>query len=466
MREGRVLLVALAGYFTLQVILRLISGSGLEYDEAEAFWFSQHLSIGYGTQPPLYFWLQHGLFLVLGAGLPALALLKAGLFAGALWMAGRIGQRLAPDLPLAATFSILILALVPEILWEMQRDRTHTTLVMLVALVTLKHMLAMRSSARRLDFALLGLLLGLGVLSKHNFLLLPVGLVLGALWDRARRGRPDPILSLQGWLICLAVALPLVAPWAVWFLTHPDQSSAGLQKLQLADGPGLAVAAKGLAAWAVAVLSALGLPGLVYGITALALHRGGRSLPALGDDARVLLRGAIIALTLALIGVLAADATAVASRWLVPLCLPILLVGGLQLWSALGWPARRGFAGGLAALWLILPLPLYIANLDAPRRTDFSALLAALPPGQPILSTDAFILGNLQRMGSAPPLFLAFAPNRPPQGTRVTLVSRGNDLGRLARALGDGTAADHRSKLALHQGAAKRSYEWTELTLP
>lgn len=65
------------GYFLVQVAIRLAFGPALELDEAEAFFYARHLSIGYSAQPPLYFWLQWGLFQVVGEGLLALALLKA-----------------------------------------------------------------------------------------------------------------------------------------------------------------------------------------------------------------------------------------------------------------------------------------------------------------------------------------------------------------------------------------------------
>jgi hypothetical protein len=63
--EGRLVLAVLL-YFGVQLVLRLLIGPSLELDEAEAFYHARGLAWGYGAQPPLYFWLQWGLFQIVG----------------------------------------------------------------------------------------------------------------------------------------------------------------------------------------------------------------------------------------------------------------------------------------------------------------------------------------------------------------------------------------------------------------
>ena len=48
----------LAGYFILQVIVRIVMPPTLGLDEAEQAFRSQWLAAGYGPQPPFYNWLQ------------------------------------------------------------------------------------------------------------------------------------------------------------------------------------------------------------------------------------------------------------------------------------------------------------------------------------------------------------------------------------------------------------------------
>ena len=45
-------------YFGAQVVARLWVSDALELDEAEQVLWTQQLALGYGTQPPLYTWLQ------------------------------------------------------------------------------------------------------------------------------------------------------------------------------------------------------------------------------------------------------------------------------------------------------------------------------------------------------------------------------------------------------------------------
>jgi len=69
-------LFLLALYFCLQVVLRVVSSPALELDEAEQIVLSQWLLPGYGSQPPLYTWLQFILTKIVGTNVLAVSLLK------------------------------------------------------------------------------------------------------------------------------------------------------------------------------------------------------------------------------------------------------------------------------------------------------------------------------------------------------------------------------------------------------
>src|SRR5512145_2185867 len=76
--RSRVLLATVA-YFLLHVVIRVLVSGSTELDEAEQVLLTQHLAWGYGSQPPLYTWLQSALFHLFGPGVFPLALLKNAL---------------------------------------------------------------------------------------------------------------------------------------------------------------------------------------------------------------------------------------------------------------------------------------------------------------------------------------------------------------------------------------------------
>jgi 4-amino-4-deoxy-L-arabinose transferase-like glycosyltransferase len=72
-RDVQRIVVVLGIYFLLQLIIRLLISPNLELDEAEQLLLTQQLSLGYGSQPPLYTWLLSGLFSLFGVSIFSLA---------------------------------------------------------------------------------------------------------------------------------------------------------------------------------------------------------------------------------------------------------------------------------------------------------------------------------------------------------------------------------------------------------
>ena len=73
--EGKFFL-ALAIYFSLQIVLRLITSSTTDLDESQQLVLTQQFHWGYGPQPPLYTWLQILVFKILTPSILGLSLLK------------------------------------------------------------------------------------------------------------------------------------------------------------------------------------------------------------------------------------------------------------------------------------------------------------------------------------------------------------------------------------------------------
>src|ERR1044072_2036429 len=73
-------LIALAVYFAVQVLFRVLSGDALGNDEAEQVFIATDFRMSYYMAPPLYNWLQIVFFRTLGTNLWALSLLNNVIF--------------------------------------------------------------------------------------------------------------------------------------------------------------------------------------------------------------------------------------------------------------------------------------------------------------------------------------------------------------------------------------------------
>jgi len=213
---GTRFLLVVAAYFLLHVVLRVSSPAMLDLDEAESVLSYQELQLGYGSQPPLYAWLQWLLFSLLGVNLLALSVQKnlllfgtyLAMFCAARPLVGRYGAIMA-----AAS-----LVLFPQIGWESQRDLTHSVLATCVAALTLWCYVALLRQRSTLRYALLGLLLGLGLQSKYNFAVFALGLVASSLLVPEHR---RAVWDRKAWIALAALLLSLV-PHGLWLFEHLD----------------------------------------------------------------------------------------------------------------------------------------------------------------------------------------------------------------------------------------------------
>jgi len=387
--EARFVLAVLA-YVCLQVLVRLWTGPSLELDEAEAFYQSRHLAWGYGPQPPLYFWLQWGLFRIFGPELFALALLKALILA--VTVLGLFGLLRGEAGAMPAAVAALSLSLLPQVVWEGQRALTHSMLVLLMAVVAAGLFVRALGTGRWRDHLLLGAALGLGMLSKFNFALWPLGLLSAAVLLPECRGRLRPLRLLA----TLGVTAVVVAPVGLWMVRNPDLSTGSVRKLEMAPG-GLAARLVGTGDLLMAALSFLGLALLVMGGFALN-RRGGGTWPPV---ARLLATAGGMAMAVLWVGLLASGATEVAERWLLPMAWVIAPAGILWLWPGLDARGRRALVGTVAGLWLVVvPLLPYASLIDPGYRSaDFGPLIERLRARgageRPLEVESQWVAGNL-----------------------------------------------------------------------
>jgi hypothetical protein len=264
-------LLAVLAYFVAYLVLRLAEQGGLERDEAEIVYLARDLRLGYGTQPPLYTWLQWLAFQAFGLDRFALVIVKdlsmvatfVTLYCAARALAGRNGALVA-----AAT-----LLLFPQIGWEALRTQTHSVLMTTLACTLLWSYVALLGRQSPARYACFGLVAGLGMLAKYNFGMLLAGVVGASLMVPEHRRL---LWKRQAW-IAPALAMLVLAPHAGWVVQHPDAAFAGtLRKMQ--DGSGNAPYLRRVGQGALEILSGVAayvaLPAIVFGAVGRPWRKG------------------------------------------------------------------------------------------------------------------------------------------------------------------------------------------------
>ncbi|WP_250642984.1 glycosyltransferase family 39 protein [Acidovorax carolinensis] len=102
------------------------------------------------------------------------------------------------------------------------RDQTHTVLVTAMVCAAWWLLLRIARKPRSLDFALLGLVCGLGMLAKYSFAMVAVAMLVAALSVRTTR---SALLS-RGWWWAPFIGLLVVLPHAVWLFSHLHEATA------------------------------------------------------------------------------------------------------------------------------------------------------------------------------------------------------------------------------------------------
>ncbi len=222
----RLVFIWIAVYLTLHVLLRLTLGETLETDEAEQMLLGQWFLAGYDGQPPLYTWLQHGLFSLFGHSLATLSVFKNLLqliTCGFIFLSAR---RLCGRDSLAA-LATLSMIMIPQFAWESQRDLTHTPLVVCLAAASLFGFLVAVERKHLIDYATLGILLGLGLLTKHNYVLFAGCLVVTGLTT----GPGRKLLLDRRTAITVALAVAISSSYVSWFIGNADLATSSAHKL-------------------------------------------------------------------------------------------------------------------------------------------------------------------------------------------------------------------------------------------
>ncbi len=411
-------------YFLFHVLWRRLLGGSLGLDEAQILLEGQRLAWGYGPQPPLYPWMQWGLFQIFGDPILAMALLKNGLLALMCVCLYRLLRAGHP--PQTAGLATLALLLLPQIAWEAQRALTHSVLVSALAALACLVVWTWIRSGRPGSWLLFGLVAGAGGLAKFNFVFVVPAVLLAALMLPDLRRQ----ISWRGLGTAAAVAAVIVAGPVVWMWRHPQHVLSSSYKLEQAEA-GMAWAAtalQGAGAVLIAAVSFVALAVVVVGGIYLRWRLPVAERPPVPQQAAELRRFlwyyAAFGLLLVLLTVLVSGSTSVKDRWLQPILFvsgPVLVLWLLERVGPAGRKALAWVCAGLAAL-VVLALPVH--NLygepgrPARRSAPVAEIAAELEAGGvgslPVLTDREWLAGNLlyRRPGwqVAPVLFAGLDP--------------------------------------------------------
>lgn len=216
-------------YFLFNAVTQYLISGVADKDQAEQMLFAQEFLLGYGPQPPLYSWIAFALFQVFGEKLIVLMLMKAVLFSFFILALLRTGELLGFD-DRKLIISLIGVLMIPFFLWESQRDLTHSVLASTIAAWLLFWIIkALHNPSSAKNYIMIGLLSGLGLISKYNLILLITSAILALLMHRETR----QVVLNRNLAIAIFVATLIVAPHLSWVLQNLEFATKSASKLEM-----------------------------------------------------------------------------------------------------------------------------------------------------------------------------------------------------------------------------------------
>jgi 4-amino-4-deoxy-L-arabinose transferase-like glycosyltransferase len=232
MRKPDTVILLLAGYYCIEFIVRLLQPHGLRFDESQQAFFSQWLTLGYDSQPPLYNWLQSIVVWIFGLSLATVSATKNLVLFLVYLSYYKLAREVLED-KLFAAIATLSLLTIPQLFWEAQRDLTHTVIQLLTINLFLYGVIKTLKSPSVSSYAFVGLSLGLGMLSKYNFTLVALAGVVAVWLHPNGRAR----IMDRRFLLSVALALLIFLPHGLWLLNNLGIASGRTLGIMEQDAP-------------------------------------------------------------------------------------------------------------------------------------------------------------------------------------------------------------------------------------
>ncbi|MCV9966694.1 glycosyltransferase family 39 protein [Pararhizobium sp. BT-229] len=378
LRDGRMKLLArrpeivfylMAGYCLLSITLRILRQESLEIDESEQAYLSQYLFAGYGTQPPFYNWVQYIFSGLFGISVATLTVVKNGLLFLAFIFYGLAARTIISDRSLSMITMLGMLTL-PPIFLLVQRDLSHTVAALFTVSLFLFGFLQTLKSPRLVSYLITGLAVGLGVISKYNFVIIPVAAIIAIL--------PEPGLHnrLFDWRIipALALAALIAAPHAYWVVNNLAVASGGTisEMKEGAETSALPHALQGLLSLGLALIKSIAIPTAVFGLVFYGdLDKIAR---ARSKWTRIIGRMLAVCFMIVALIVVGLAATHIREKWLVlfVVLLPLYLATKIDAAGVDAASRLPRFLGIVAVLAVGVVLMLCVSVLVAPKIGRYS----------------------------------------------------------------------------------------------
>jgi len=353
-RIVRLTVVGFGAYCLFVLVLKWFGFSAAGFDHAKEIYHAQELRWVYdAANPPLYTWLLHDVQQVFGVRLAAVLILN-NLLLFAIFLSGFVLARrvFGVALPAAlAAWSLMLVGQYHKFLYTM----SHSLLAAIFCPLLLWLLLRIAAERRLRDYAALGVVMGLGLLSKFLFLAAIVAAVIAALClRRTRRGVLDRRIA-----VTLAIAAAIFAPFVVASLDHWSRLSTIFSARSGTDqalgffasrGDGLWSLSTSIGEYALALVVVTGLALLWArrGREAAPSDAGFRALrPLHGDEVRFVGYTVLASLALVLAAVLIGGVNIIKPRF-IHIFLHTLPILAVAMAARFGAPTLRRYAVLLA----------------------------------------------------------------------------------------------------------------------
>ncbi|MFS8111491.1 glycosyltransferase family 39 protein [Rhizobium jaguaris] len=231
-RRPDTIILLLVGYFLLEFLVRLAMPHGMRYDESQQALFSQWLTLGYDSQPPLYNWVQALAVSVFGLSLATISIVKNVVLFLVFFSYYKLAKLVLSDKVFAAIATLSLLT-IPQLFWEAQRDLTHTVAQLLTINLFLYGATRTLKTPSLGSYVFTGIALGLGMLSKYNFALLAAAAVVAVLMHPKGRSR----IFDRRFLLTLLISLLIFLPHGLWLIHNLDLASGRTLGIMEQDAP-------------------------------------------------------------------------------------------------------------------------------------------------------------------------------------------------------------------------------------
>lgn len=294
--------------------------NAMELEDAEQAYYSQWWRWGYDDQPPLYTWIQILVNSVFGVSKFSFSVLRAIIFFGILMLLYRFSMGILKNWT-KASLVIFGLVFVPVFIDFTFRRLSHTALLCLVVVATYLLIQKLIQQKSLGNYTLFGIVVGVGMLTKYNYLLVLMALGLGLLLDNQLR----QIVWNKKIFISIIIGLCLFLPHLYWLVEHHAYLSELQNSIAIKTESGVEKGIPGVSSVVSLALTLLKLiaPLLVLVVVLVLSKRVQLKFSSSSSWLIKLLYAQLLVLTFVFLGM---NIEKVEARWLLPLLIPFLVL--------------------------------------------------------------------------------------------------------------------------------------------